>query len=144
MNAELKIKQRKILVIVQIAMVVIGILLGINDLAHGYIETFADFGGEFVVLPIALAGLVRFGIRAYQIASIKFGRKIYDEEGNSLTVTRRGLGVVVGIACPFVLAGLFGMLAGISMLLQDILATVLLLVVIFLFVMDIRFLKSAK
>ena len=142
MNAEMRYRQRKFLVTIQIVMAVIGLLLGIGDLFNA--PTFGDIVANFLILPIALAGLVRFGVRAYQIASIKFGRKVYDEAGNSLTVARRGLGVVVGFACPFVLAGVFSSFMYQLPVLAVILALMLLAVAVFLFVLDVHFVKAEK
>lgn len=141
MNTEMQHRQRKILVIVQIAIAAIGLFLTIVDLVGGNYETFGEAVGSFVILPLALAGLARFGVRAYQVASIKLGAKIYDEDGNCLTVARRGLGVAVGIACPLVLIGVCTMFTPV---LTKVLAVLLIVVAVFLFVTDVRFLKLAK
>lgn len=143
MGAEMQYRQRQLLVKIQIVMAAIGWLLAINDLLHGS-QTFGDILADFLVLPVALAGLVRFGVRAYQIASIKFGKKIYDESGNSLTVARRGLGIIVGFCCPFILAGVCSAFMYKAPILMIIVALVLLAVAVFLFVSDIRFLNAAE
>ncbi|MGN1004826.1 MAG: hypothetical protein ACI4O5_08305 [Oscillospiraceae bacterium] len=141
MNLETQYKQRKILTVVQIIALVIGLVLAVIDLPY---PSLGELLGGFLILPIALAGLLRLGVRTYQIVSIKLGRKVYDEAGNCLTVSRPGLGVVMGIASPFILAGVLGIFEGVSMILVNVILVALLLVEVLLFILDVKYLKTAK
>ena len=141
MNLEMPYKQRKILAVVQVIAVVIGLVLAVIDLPY---PSVGELLGGFLILPVALAGLLRLGVRAYQIVSVKLGRKVYDEAGNCLTVSRPGLGIVIGIVCPVVLVGVVAMLKDVSMILLYIICVALLLVEVLLFILDVKYLKAGK
>lgn len=142
MNAEMQYRQRKFLVKLQIVMAAIGIFMAITKLFQS--PTFGDILANFLALPVMLVGLARLAVRAYQISSIKFGRKIYDENGNCLTVPRSGLGVAVGFGCPFLLAGVCSSFMYKAPIVMIIVALVLLAVAVFLFVRDVKYCKERE
>ena len=87
------------------------------------------------------AALLRFCVRAYQFAKIKFGVKVQDENGSYVVVEKPGRGVFAAIIA-FILP--FALITSFSQPLTTIIAVVLIVIGAFFCALDIRYIVSNR
>lgn len=114
MEFDMIYKQKKNLIIAQTIGAAFGLILALIDLIQSFGQTWSSFGNalsELVLLPVTFAASLRFCVRTYQIAKVKFGTKVYDSTGDYLIIERRGRGIAATIIAFFLLVGIIAELS---------------------------------
>lgn len=147
MEFDMIYKQKKNLIVAQALGAVFGVVLALIDLILAFGETWSSFGNalrEFVLLPVTFAASLRFCVRTYQIAKVKFGTKVYDSTGGYFVIERRGRGIAASIIAFFLLVGIIAELSVIHSVLFVLACLAAVAVGAFFCYKDIRFFVNYK
>lgn len=132
--------KKKALICAQAIGAVFGLILG---LSAGY-EAFWEVVGAVVIAPIACAALLRFCVRAYQFAKVRFGVKVQDTNGDYVVIEKPGRGIFAAIIALFLPVVFVTSFAKVSHVLLIISAIVLLIAGAFFCYLDIRYVVNCK
>ncbi len=140
MDDKMIYREKKTLIAAQ----AIGIVFGLIFAFSGGYETFWEIFGAVVLSPLAFAALLRFCVRTYQFAKIRFGVKVQDCNGDYAVIEKPGRGVFAAVIALFLPIVLVTSFAKVSQVLVVVSAIVLIIVGVLFCCLDIRYMANYK